>query len=72
MRRLYQGVYLAVIASLVAVVVIAGLFLRFGLSMPPMNQNLELAADFVARALVKYARLHFRLLNAATDEKETA
>ena len=31
-----------------------------------------LAADFVARALVKYARLHFRLLNAASDEKETA
>ena len=51
MRRLYQGVYLAVIASLVAVVVIAGLFLRFGLSMPPMNQNLELAADFVAAVL---------------------
>ncbi len=51
MRRLYRSIYLAVITSLLAVVVIAGLFLRFGLSMPPMNQNLEFASEFVAAML---------------------
>jgi signal transduction histidine kinase len=49
MRRLYQKIYLAFLASLIAVVVITGLSWRMGHS--PYNQVLELAGELALTAL---------------------
>ena len=51
MKRLYRSIYLAVIASLVAVVLIAGAAWRFGSSLTPAGQGFDFAAEFIAAAL---------------------
>ena len=51
MRRLYRSIYLTILASLVAVVIVAGALLRFGPGPNPMGQGIEVAADFMAAAL---------------------
>ena len=56
MRRLYQSIYLTMIAALVVVVVVAGAMLRFGGGAGPMAQGADMAADFVAAGLPDAAR----------------
>jgi signal transduction histidine kinase len=51
MRHLYQSIYLAMIASLVAVVVVAGGLWRFGSAQTPVGQGAEFASEFAAAAL---------------------
>lgn len=49
MRRLYQKIYLTIIASLLMVVLVAGAFWRLGTNNPPIAQALEFATE-VARS----------------------
>ena len=49
MRRLYQKIYLTIIASLLLVVLVAGGFWRLGPGNPPIGHALELASE-IARA----------------------
>jgi signal transduction histidine kinase len=51
MRRLYQKIYLVFLASLLAVVMIAGLFWHQGQAGAPYRQALELVAELAAAAL---------------------
>jgi signal transduction histidine kinase len=51
MRRLYQKIYLVFLASLLAVVVIAGLFWHARLANAPRSQALEFAAELALAAL---------------------
>lgn len=51
MRRLYQKIYLVFLASLVAVVTIAGLFWRLGQVGSPYGPALELVAELASAAL---------------------
>jgi signal transduction histidine kinase len=51
MRRLYLQVYLTIVASLILVVVTAGLLWRFTADVSPFNQALEIAGE-VASAVV--------------------
>ncbi|MPZ57775.1 MAG: HAMP domain-containing protein [Rhizobiales bacterium] len=51
MRRLYQKIYLTIIASLVVVVLVAGAIWRFGSSTSPAALSFEIAAEFAAAAL---------------------
>jgi signal transduction histidine kinase len=50
-RRLYQSIYLAIIASLLVVVLLAGAVWRFGPEDSPPTQAAELAGDLAAAAL---------------------
>lgn len=51
MRRLYQKIYLTIIASLVVVVLVAGAFWRLGAEHSPAARSFEIAAEFAAAAL---------------------
>ena len=51
MRRLYQKIYLAIIASLVLVVLLAGAVWRFGAEYSPANQALEIVGNVAAAVL---------------------
>ena len=46
MRRLYHKIYLVFLASLLTVVLIVGLFWRFGQSESPYAHVLEIAGEF--------------------------
>jgi signal transduction histidine kinase len=50
-RRLYQSIYLAIIASLLVVVLLAGAVWRFGPESSPPAQAAEVAGDLAAAAL---------------------
>src|SRR5437879_13612250 len=47
MRRLYLQVYLTIVASLVLVVLTAGLVWHFAAGVPPFNQPFEVAAEVI-------------------------
>jgi signal transduction histidine kinase len=51
MRRLYQKIYLVFLASLLTVLLIAGLFLRLGEPEPPYSHALEAAGELIMAAL---------------------
>src|SRR5215470_4580528 len=51
MRRLYQKIYLTVIASLVMVVLVSGAIWRFGGEYSPANQAFEVIGEVVAAVL---------------------
>ena len=51
MRRLYQKIYLTIIASLLLVVLVAGLVWRFGGDRMPVAQAFEMAGELAAAAL---------------------
>ena len=51
MRRLYQKIYLTIIASLVLVVLVAGAVWRFGAQYSPANQAFEIAGEVAAAVL---------------------
>jgi signal transduction histidine kinase len=51
MRRLYQKIYLAIIASLVMVVLVAGTLWRFGLEGTPAGHAFEIGGRLAAAAL---------------------
>jgi len=51
MRRLYQKIYLTIIASLLVVVLVAGAFWRFGSDTSPAALSFEIAVEFAAAAL---------------------
>jgi signal transduction histidine kinase len=51
MRRLYQKIYLTIIASLLLVVLVAGAIWRFGADRTPVAQALEVAGELAAAAL---------------------
>ena len=48
MRRLYLQVYLTIVASLILVVLTAGLLWHFGTAFPPFGQQFEVAGDIIA------------------------
>jgi signal transduction histidine kinase len=50
-RRLYQKIYLAIIASLLLVVAVAGMAWRFGSDASPMGQAFEMAGELAAAVL---------------------
>ena len=49
MRRLYQKIYLTIVASLVLVVLVAGAVWRFGAENSPAAQAFEMAGELVGR-----------------------
>ena len=51
MRRLYQKIYLTIIASLVVVVLVAGVFWRIGADTSPIALSFDIAGEFAAAAL---------------------
>lgn len=51
MRRLYHKIYLAIVASLILVVLAAGVLWRFGMDSSPTAQAFEMAGELVAAAL---------------------
>jgi two-component system, OmpR family, sensor histidine kinase RstB len=51
MRRLYQKIYLTIVASLLVVVAVGGTFWRIGFDASPAGQALELAGELAAAAL---------------------
>jgi signal transduction histidine kinase len=51
MRRLYQKIYLTIIASLVVVVLVAGAFWRMGAETSPVALSFDIAGEFAAAAL---------------------
>lgn len=51
MKRLYQKIYLTIVASLLLVVAVAGGLWRFGTQDAPWQQGLEIAGELVATAL---------------------
>jgi signal transduction histidine kinase len=51
MRRLYQKIYLTIVASLVLVVIVAGAVWRLGAENTPAAQAFELAGELIAVAL---------------------
>jgi signal transduction histidine kinase len=51
MRRLYQKIYLTIIASLILVVLVAGAIWRFGAEYSPANQAFEIAGEVAAAVL---------------------
>jgi len=51
MRRVYQKIYLTILASLLLVVLIAGGFWRFGGGPPPIADAFEMAGELAASAL---------------------
>src|SRR6266511_1595102 len=51
MRRLYQKIYLTIIASLLLVVLVAGAFWRFGADGSPASQAFEMAGELAGAAL---------------------
>jgi signal transduction histidine kinase len=51
MRRLYQKIYLAIVASLLLVVIVAGAAWRFGSDHSPAAQAFEMAGELAAAAL---------------------
>jgi len=51
MRRLYQKIYLTIIASLVMVVLVSGALWRFGGEYTPANQAFEIIGEVVAAVL---------------------
>jgi two-component system, OmpR family, sensor histidine kinase RstB len=51
MRRLYQKIYLAIIASLVVVVLVAGVIWRLGADRTPIAPALEMAGELAATML---------------------
>jgi signal transduction histidine kinase len=51
MKRLYQKIYLTIVATLVLVVLIAGAVWRFGAEYSPATQAFEMAGDLAAAAL---------------------
>jgi signal transduction histidine kinase len=51
MRRLYQKIYLTIIASLLLVVLVAGSIWRFGSGGPPGPQAFEMAGELASMAL---------------------
>ena len=48
MRRLYLQVYFTIVASLVLVVITAGLLWHFSTSFPPFGQQFEVAGEIIA------------------------
>src|SRR4029077_20541042 len=48
MRRLYLQVYFTIVASLVLVVITAGLLWHFSTSFPPFGQEFEVAGEIIA------------------------
>jgi signal transduction histidine kinase len=48
MRRLYLQVYLTIVASLILVVLTAGLLWHFGTAFPPFGQQFEVAGEIIA------------------------
>lgn len=51
MRKLYQKIYLTIIAALLLVVLIAGTLWRLGSANSPLNQALEMAGELLGAAL---------------------
>src|SRR5215510_8052202 len=51
MRRLYQKIYLTVIASLVMVVLVSGAIWRFGGEFTPANQAFEIIGEVATAVL---------------------
>jgi signal transduction histidine kinase len=51
MRRLYQKIYLTIVASLVLVVLVAGTLWQFGRGQAPMRQAFEMAGELASGAL---------------------
>src|ERR1041385_4753945 len=51
MRRLYQKIYLTIIASLVLVVLVSGAVWRFGAEFSPANQAFEIVGELAAAVL---------------------
>ncbi len=51
MKRLYQKIYLTIVASLLLVVLVAGGLWRFGTQDAPWQQGLEIAGELMAAAL---------------------
>jgi signal transduction histidine kinase len=51
MRRLYQKIYLTIVASLVLVVLVAGAIWQFGRGQAPMAQAFEMAGELAGSAL---------------------
>src|SRR5712675_2154620 len=51
MRRLYLQVYLTIVASLVLVVLTAGLVWHFAAGVPPFNQPFEVAAEMIGEVV---------------------
>jgi signal transduction histidine kinase len=51
MKRLYQKIYLTIVATLLLVVLIAGAVWRFGAEYSPATQAFEMAGDLAAAAL---------------------
>jgi signal transduction histidine kinase len=61
MRRLYQKIYLTIIASLVLVVLVAGAFWRFGADHSPGALSFEIAVELAAAALPPADAPHVQL-----------
>ena len=51
MRRLYQTIYLTIVATLLLVVLIAGAVWRLGSPVSPFGQALEMAGELAGTAL---------------------
>ena len=51
MRRLYQKIYLTIVATLLLVVLIAGALWRLGSASSPFSQALEMAGELAGAAL---------------------
>src|SRR5215470_15976469 len=51
MRRLYQKIYLAIVGSLLLVVLMTGLFWRFGPNAASLAQAYQMAGELAAAAL---------------------
>jgi hypothetical protein len=55
MRRLYQKIYLTIVASLVLVVIVAGAVWRLGAENTPAAQAFEMAGELVSVLLLNPA-----------------
>ena len=69
MRRLYQKIYLTIVASLVLVVIVAGAVWRLGAENTPAAQAFEMAGELVAvraAAAERAARLRSRRRSSAS------
>lgn len=51
MKRLYQKIYLTIVGSLIAVVLVSGAIWRFGADEPPWGPGFEVAGEIVATIL---------------------
>ncbi len=53
MRRLYQKIYLTIVASLVLVVIVAGAIWRLGAENTPAAQAFEMAGELIVGAAAR-------------------